>query len=64
MYVINNTAATTRILNINLKYVEVVFFFFALPLLVVTFVCLVLPVTNKRWFFKIWLLLELNNYHT
>lgn len=44
----NNTAATTRILNINLKYVEVLCFFFVLRLLVMMFVRPVLSVTNTK----------------
>lgn len=47
----NDTVATTRILNINMKYVEVVFFFFALRLLVKTFVRPVLSATNTKWYF-------------
>lgn len=44
----NNTAATTRLLNIILKYVEVLCFFFALRLLVMMLVRPVLSVTVQN----------------
>lgn len=44
----NNTAATTRLLNINLQYIEVLCFFFPLRLLVMMLVRPVLSVTIQN----------------